>query len=91
MTDLLTNALAPAVAPLLALGKEYLIFGAAGLISLVAFVSLILVPALGSYGRSWEKFAAGFLSLFVLAALVLIGLGIGLVVFYEWDKITEFF
>jgi hypothetical protein len=86
MTDLLTHA----AAPLLALGSEYYIFGAAGLVSLVAFVALILMPALGSYGRPWEKFAAGFLSLFVLAALVLIGLGIGLVVFYEWDKISDF-
>ena len=31
----------------------------AGLVSLVAFVALILVPALGSYGRIWEKAAAG--------------------------------
>ena len=65
----------PAVLPL-ALQKienEYLLFGAAGLVSLVAFVGLILVPALSSYGRIWEKAAAGFLSLFVLAALVLVG------------------
>ena len=46
--------------------NEYLLFGAAGLISLVAFVALIFVPAIGSYGRIWEKAAAGFLSLFVL-------------------------
>ena len=52
---------------------EYLLFGVAGLITLVAFVGLILVPALSSYGRIWEKAAAGLLSLFVLAALVVIG------------------
>ena len=86
MTDLLTAG--PA---LLALGSEYYFFGAAALISLMAFIGLILVPALGSYGRPWEKFAAGFLSLFVLAALVLLGLAIGLLVFYEWDAISEFF
>jgi hypothetical protein len=78
-------------APLLALGTEYYLFGAAGLISVVAFAALILVPALGSYGRTWEKFAAGFLSLFVLAALVVLGVAVGLVVFYEWDSITDFF
>ena len=55
------------------IGNEYLLFGAAGLISLVAFVGLILVPALSSYGRIWEKAAAGFLSVFVLAALILVG------------------
>ena len=53
------------------IGDEYLLFGAAGLISLVAFVGLILVPALSAYGRIWEKAAAGLLSMVVLAALVL--------------------
>ena len=80
-----------AVVPLLALGTEYYLFGVAGLVSLAAFVGLILAPALGSYGRPWEKFAAGFLSLFVLAALVLVGVVVGLVVFYEWDSISDFF
>jgi hypothetical protein len=84
MTDLLNVV----PAPLLALGTEYYLFGAAGLISLAAFIGLILVPALGSYGRAWEKFAAGFLSLFVLAALVAAGVVIGLVVFYNWDKLS---
>lgn len=77
-------------APPLALGSEYYVFGAAGLVSLAAFVGLILVPALGSYGRAWEKFAAGFLSLFVLAALVIVGLIAGGVVFYYWDDISGF-
>ncbi len=78
-------------APLLALGTEYYLFGAAGLVSAGAFVGLILVPALGSYGRVWEKFAAGFLSLFVLAALVVAGLVLGGVVFYYWDDISNWF
>ena len=76
--------------PLLALGSEYYLFGAAALVSLAAFVGLILVPALSSYGRVWEKFAAGFLSLFVLAALVIAGLIVGAVVFYNWDDISGF-
>jgi hypothetical protein len=74
--------------PVLALGSEYYLFGAAGLLSVCAFVGLILVPALGSYGRAWEKLVAGFLSLFVLAALVLIGLVIGVVIFLNWDDIS---
>jgi O-antigen ligase len=69
--------------------NEYLLFGAAGLISLVAFVALILVPAIGSYGRLWEKAAAGFLSLFVLAALVLTGVVVGLVIVYYYNDIAE--
>jgi hypothetical protein len=76
--------------PLLALGSEYYLFGAAALVSLAAFVGLILVPALSSYGRVWEKIAAGFLSLFVLAALVIAGLIVGAVVFYNWDEISGF-
>jgi len=87
----MTELLNAAHAPLLALGTEYYLFGAAGLVSLVAFVGLILVPALGSYGRPWEKVAAGFLSLFVLAALVVAGLVVGLVVFYNWDSISKLF
>jgi hypothetical protein len=79
------------IPPLLALGTEYYLFGAAALVSLAVFVGLILVPALSAYGRTWEKFAAGFLSLFVLVALVLLGVALGLFVFYEWDDITTFF
>jgi hypothetical protein len=75
------------LAPALALGTEYYLFGAAGLLSVSAFVALILAPALGSYGRAWEKLVAGMLSLFVLAALVLVGLVIGVLVFLNWDKI----
>ena len=68
---------------------QYLLYGAAGLVSLVAFVGLILVPALSSYGRIWEKAAAGFLSLFVLAALVVIGVVIGLVIVYYYNDIPN--
>jgi hypothetical protein len=71
------------------IGPEYLLFGGAGLVSLVAFVGLILVPALGSYGRAWEKVAASFLSLFVLLALVLIGILIGLLVVYYYTDIRD--
>ena len=74
--------------PLLAkVGTEYFLFGAAGAISLVAFAALILAPALGSFSRPMEKFAAGVLSLFVLAALILVGLVIGFIVFYNWDTV----
>jgi hypothetical protein len=84
MNGLVSSILAAA----LALGTEYYLFGAAALISVAAFVGLILVPALGSYGRLWEKLVAGMLSLFVLAALVLVGLVIGVVIFLNWDEIS---
>jgi hypothetical protein len=78
-------------APLAEIGNEYLLFGGAGLVSLVAFVALVLAPALGSYGRVWEKAAAGFLSLFILAALVMIGIALGLVIVYYWNDISDLF
>jgi hypothetical protein len=60
---------------------------AGGVIVLVAYVALIVVPAWGSYGRWWERFAASFLTLYVLLTLVGIGAGIGAVVIYYWDRI----
>lgn len=87
----MSEALTAATAPLLTLGTEFYLFGGAGLISLVAFVGLILVPAMGAYGRNWEKFAAGFLSLFVLAAFVLVGVIAGALIFYYWNDIRGVF
>ncbi len=78
-------------APMLVLAKiapEYVLFGAAGLVSLLAFAALILVPAIGSYGRAWEKATAAILSVFVLAALVLVGVAAGVAIVYFWDDIT---
>ena len=69
---------------------EYLLFGGAGVISVLAFAALILVPAIGSYGRTWEKATAALLSVFVLAALVLAGVAIGIAIVYFWDDITRF-
>lgn len=71
------------------LTEQYLLFGAAGLICLVIFVALILSPALSAYGRIWEKAAAGFLSLFILAALILGGVVVGLVVVYYSNDISD--
>jgi hypothetical protein len=74
-----------------AIGTEYLLFGGAGLISLVAFATLILVPAVGSFGRGWEKVTAALLSIFVLAALLALGVGVGIAIVYFWDDITQIF
>jgi hypothetical protein len=73
------------------IGDEYLLFGAAALVSLVAFVGLILIPALSAYGRIWEKAAAGFLSVVVLAALVVLGVLAGLVVVYYYPDLVSIF
>jgi len=73
------------------IGTEYLLFGGAALISVLAFGALILAPALGSYGRTWEKATAALLSLFVLAALLMLGIGLGVLIVYFWDDIYGLF
>jgi hypothetical protein len=69
---------------------QYVLYGIAAAICLVVFVALILTPALSSYGRIWEKAAAGFLSIFVLAALVIGGVVVGLVFVYYYTDIVNF-
>lgn len=73
------------------IGTEYLLFGGAGVISLLAFTALILVPAIGSFGRGWEKATAALLSLLILAALVAIGVAVGIAIVFYWDEITGIF
>ena len=67
---------------LLHLSPTQISLGIASAVTLVAYAAFILVPAWGSYGRIWEKLAAGFLSLFILAALVGVGVGVGAGVIY---------
>lgn len=73
------------------IGTEYFLFGGAALISLAAFAALILVPAIGSFGRNWEKATAVVVSIFVLAALLAIGVALGVAIVYYWDDITQLF
>ena len=68
----------------------YIILGTAGVIGFGCFAVLILAPAWSSYGRTWERFAAAVLSVFVLAAFAGAGLGIGLILLYYWDQILDF-
>ena len=73
----------------MAIGTEYYLFGGAGIVSLLAFAALILAPAIGSYGRTWEKATAAVLSLFVLVALIMIGIALGVLIVYFWPDITR--
>jgi hypothetical protein len=72
------------------INEAYVVYIPAAVICLAAFVGLILAPALSSHGRIWEKAAAGFLSVFVLAALVVLGVLAGLVVVYYYTDISNF-
>lgn len=58
-----------------------------GALALAAYVGLILVPALTSYSRWYERVGAGFLSLYVLAAFVIAGVGGGAGVVWFWDRL----
>jgi hypothetical protein len=58
---------------------------AAGFVA-VCHVVLIMVPALRCYGRLWEKVAASFMTLFILATLLGVGAAIGLAVVWTYDQ-----
>jgi hypothetical protein len=73
------------------IATQYFLFGGAALISVIAFAALILVPAIGSFGRTWEKATAVLVSVFVLLALLALGVAIGVAIVYFWDDITELF
>ena len=59
---------------------------AGAVVVLAAYFVFIVVPAWGSYGRWWERFAASFMSLFILATLVGIGAGLGAAIVWTYDR-----
>jgi hypothetical protein len=65
----------------------YVVAAACGLLALGAFVGLVLVPAVTSYSRWWERVCAGFLSLYVLVAFIGAGAVAGLGLAWFWDRI----
>ena len=60
---------------------------ACALLALAAYVGLILIPALSAYSRWYERIGAGFLTLYVLGAFVIAGVGGGAGVVWFWDRI----
>lgn len=60
---------------------------ACGVLALAAYVGLILVPAVTSYSRWWQRIGAAFLSLYVLAAFVVAGVGGGAGIVWFWDRV----
>jgi len=65
----------------------YVVGGGCALIGLTAFCTLILVPALTAYRRPLERIAALVLSVYVLAALVGVGILLGALVILEWPRV----
>lgn len=66
----------------------YLVGACAVTFGLAAFVGLIVVPAWTAYSTMWERLAATFLTLYVLAALVAVGLVGGAAVLWFWDELV---
>ena len=58
--------------------------GVTAAVSAVAFLIFIVAPAWGSYGRLWERIAASFLSIYIGAALLGVGIaaGVGVIAIY---------
>jgi hypothetical protein len=58
--------------------------GVTSIVALIAFLIFIVAPAWGSYGRLWERIAAGFLSIYIGVALLGVGIaaGVGVIAVY---------
>lgn len=66
----------------------YLVAASCGTFVLAAYVAWIVIPAWTSYSKVWERIAATFLSLYVLAALLVIGAAGGAAIAWYWDRIA---
>ena len=64
-----------------------IVIGAAAFISLLAWVTLIAIPAWRSYWRLRERLLALVMSLYVLAAFVTAGALAGGVVLWYYDRL----
>lgn len=64
----------------------YLVGACAGVLGLAAFGTLVLAPAISSFRRPLEKVAVVILSLYVLAALVGVGVLLGALIILEWPR-----
>lgn len=65
----------------------YVVGACLGVFGLTAFCVLVLVPAVNAYRRPLQKVAAAILSLYVLAALVGVGIVVGVLIVLEWPRI----
>ncbi len=65
----------------------YLVGACLGVLGLAAFCALVIVPAITAYRRPLERVAVVVLSLYVLAALVGIGVVLGALIVLEWPRI----
>ncbi len=65
----------------------YLVGACLGVFGLTAFCALVIAPAITAYRRPLERVAVVVLSLYVLAALVGIGVLAGALIILEWPRV----
>ena len=65
----------------------YLVGASLGVFGLTAFCTLVLAPAITSYRRPLERVAVVILSMYVLAALVGVGVLLGALIIVEWPRL----
>jgi hypothetical protein len=65
----------------------YAVAIASAVLGLLAYIVFILIPAWTAYSRVWERLAASFLTLYVLAGFVILGAVGGALVVYFWDRL----
>lgn len=65
----------------------YLVAAFSGVCGLAAYIAFVLVPAWTAYSRVWERCAAAFLTFYVVAACLGLGLAGGGAIVWFWDRI----
>jgi hypothetical protein len=65
----------------------YLVATCLGVFGIAAFCALVVVPAITAYRRPLERVAVVILSLYVLAALLGIGVLAGALIVFEWPRV----
>lgn len=64
----------------------YVVAACSGVLGLAAYLGLIVVPAWQAYSRVWERLAAMFLTVYVLAAFMMLGVLAGAAVVWTYDR-----
>jgi hypothetical protein len=64
----------------------YIVAAGCGVLGLIAFIMLLVVPAVSAYRRPVERVVAVVLSFYVLAAFIGAGVVLGALIILEWPR-----
>lgn len=65
----------------------YFVGACLGVFGVAAFCALVVAPAITAYRRPLERVAVVVLSLYVLAALIGVGVLLGALIVFEWPRV----